>query len=91
LGLQLGEAGEGQTSVSWTYEVDPVISETRESVTKFMIDFYTANLKYLEVGANKLVATNSEAAAAGSPKPLATGRSIPQDVLPAQAAPVQAA
>jgi len=82
--VQLGEAGEGQTWVNWTYEVDPVISATREYVTQFMIKFYSDNLKFLEVGANKLVAAKSEAASWSS----TTSRS---NVLPAHTAPVQAA
>lgn len=81
--VQLGEAGEGQTSVNWTYEVDPVISVSREDLTQFMIKFYSDNLKFLEDGANKLVAANSEAARSSTP-------SRP-NVLPAQTAQVQAA
>jgi len=81
--LQLGEAGEGQTWVNWTYEVDPVISVTREYLTQFMIKFYSDNLKFLEDGANKLVAENSEGAGSWTPS-----RS---NEFPAQTAPVQAA
>ena len=61
--LQLGDAGEGKTWVKWTYEVDPVATQTKEELTQFMVDFYTTNLQYLETGANKLVAETKEAAA----------------------------
>lgn len=83
--LQLGKAGEGLTWVSWTYEVDPVVSETQKKVTEFMIEFYSGNLKFLEMGANKLVAENSEAA--GKPTSVETSGST----APAQAPLEQAA
>jgi hypothetical protein len=54
--VQLEDAGEGKTLVKWTYEVDPVATQTKENLTNFMVDFYTRNLQYLETGANKLVA-----------------------------------
>ena len=60
--LKLGDAGEGKTWAKWTYEVDPVATQTKESLTAFMVEFYTQNLKYLETGANKLFAEANEAA-----------------------------
>ncbi|XP_024387718.1 uncharacterized protein [Physcomitrium patens] len=51
--VQLGDAGEGKTWVKWTYEVDPVATQTLESLTTFMTKFYTSNLEFLKEGANK--------------------------------------
>lgn len=55
--VRLGEAGEGQCWVSWTYEVDPVQTQRQGDITKFMSEFYKGNLKYLEEGAQKLSAS----------------------------------
>ncbi|KAG0624721.1 hypothetical protein M758_3G269100 [Ceratodon purpureus] len=64
--VQLGDAGEGKTWVKWTYEVDPVVTQTKEELTVFMVGFYTLNLQYLETGANKLVIDSKTNEAAGS-------------------------
>ena len=42
--------------MKWTYEVDPVATQTKESLISFMVGFYTYYLKFLEAGANRLVA-----------------------------------
>lgn len=55
---QLSDVGEGKkTLVDWTYEVDPVATQTHEQLTEFMIQFYTVNLKYLETAAQKAATT----------------------------------
>lgn len=50
----MSDVDEGKkTLVDWTYEVDPVATQTHEQLTEFMIQFYTENLKYLETAAQK--------------------------------------
>jgi hypothetical protein len=71
--VQLGDAGEGKTWVKWTYEVDPVATQTLESFTTFMTNFYTSNLEYLKEGANKSIA-------ASPPADLAVQKNCPTDL-----------
>lgn len=50
----MSDVDEGKkTLVDWTYEVDPVATQTQEQLTEFMIQFYTENLKHLETAAHK--------------------------------------